>query len=185
MRHSHGVRFAVLGVVSRHPDGIHGYRLKQQCDRSLGDFWRLNFGEVYRILDQLVSENLIEQIASRKASQKLYRITAKGERSLDDFLLTPPTDEPRPMRQELAVKILFAERGRLPDLLKLIEHQRDTYLKQLYRLGLQRGRLRRVPSGTFLTELLLDGAELAVRAELAWLDDVTRKLVMHFKAPSA
>ena len=34
MRSSQSVRFAVLGVVARHPEGIHGYRLKCQCDGS-------------------------------------------------------------------------------------------------------------------------------------------------------
>ena len=180
MRHSHGVRFAVLGVISRHPEGIHGYRLKRQCDNALGEFWQLNFGEIYRILDQLVGDRLIEPVGALKASQKVYRITAKGEADLKEFLLAPPAGEPRPLRQELAVKILFAERDRLPDILRLIEHQRDVYLKQLYRLGVQRGKLRERATAAFLTELLLDGAELAVRAELAWLDDVTRKLVTHF-----
>ena len=185
MRQSHGVRFAILGVVGRNPDGIHGYRLKRQAENALGDFWQLNFGEIYRVLDQLVAGRLIERVDAAKASQKLYRITEKGGRDFEQFLQAPPAGEPRPLRHELAVKILFAERDRLPDLLRLIEHQRDIYLKQLYRLGLQRGKLRQRPHGAFLTELLLDGAELAMRAELAWLDDITRKLVMHFDAPAA
>ena len=185
MRQSQGVRFAVLGVMARYPDGIHGYRLKCQCDSALGEFWQLNFGEIYRVLDQLAAESLIERVDAPKASQKLYRITAKGERDLKEFLLAPPEGEPRPLRQELAVKILFAERDHLPDILGLIEHQRDLYLKQLYRLGIQRGKLRQRGVAAFMTELLLDGAELAVRAELTWLDDVTRKLVAHFDTPSA
>src|SRR5262245_10305063 len=50
MRHSHGVQHAVLGVVSRNPEGIHGYAVRRQGERLLGHFWQLNFGEVYRIL---------------------------------------------------------------------------------------------------------------------------------------
>src|SRR5207253_1121621 len=60
MRQPHGLRYALLGVVSRSSAGIHGYALRKKCERVLGGFWQLNFGEIYRILDRLVDENLIE-----------------------------------------------------------------------------------------------------------------------------
>jgi DNA-binding PadR family transcriptional regulator len=181
MRQGRGIHYALLGVVSQHPDGVHGYALKRQCDRLLGDFWQLNFGEVYRVLDRLAHEGLIEQIAG-EATRKLYRITGRGRQSLDDFILAPATDAPRPMRQELAVKLLFAGPERLPELIRLIDQQREAYLRQLHLLGVQRRKIRRVPVDTFVTNLLIDGAELSVRAELAWLDDVTQKLRERFPA---
>src|SRR4029077_2330461 len=97
-------------------------------------------------------------------------------------ILEPPTDAPRPLRQELAVKLLFAGPARLPELSKLIEHQREAYMRQLSLLGFHRRKLRRVSTDTFVTNLLIDGAELSVRAELAWLDDVTQKLKERFAA---
>jgi DNA-binding PadR family transcriptional regulator len=181
MRHAAGIRYALLGVVSQHPEGIHGYALKRHCDRVLGSFWQLNFGEVYRVLDWLATEGLIEQVlADAETSRKLYRITEKGRQNLDDFVLMPPTDAPRPLRQELAVKLLFAGPGRLSELLKLIDHQREAYMRQLSLLGVQRRRLARSQVDAFVTQLLVDGAELSVRAELAWLDDVAQKLTERF-----
>jgi DNA-binding PadR family transcriptional regulator len=181
MRHGQGIRFAVLGVVSRHPDGVHGYILKRQFERALGTFWQLNFGEVYRVLDRLAAEGLIEQVTGDAESpRKVYRITEKGRRSLDDFILAPPTDAPRPLRQELAVKLLFAGPGRMGQLLELIDYQREVYLRQLSVLGAQRRRIRRAPVDAFVTNLLIDGAELSVRSELAWLDDVALKLKERF-----
>jgi DNA-binding PadR family transcriptional regulator len=172
-------------MVSRNSTGIHGYALKRQCDRFLGSFWCLNFGEIYRILDRLSSEGLIQQVVEEPASnRKLYRITDKGRRSLDTFILTPPTDAPRPLRQELAVKLLFASAERLPELLELVQHQRDAYLRQLHSLGVQRRRLSRANVDAFVTNLLIDGAELSARAELSWLDDVTRKLQQQFQPAS-
>jgi DNA-binding PadR family transcriptional regulator len=185
MRHGSGIRYALLGVVSRNPAGVHGYALKRQCERALGSFWQLNFGEIYRVLDRLASEGLIEQVAAEaESSRKLYRITAAGQRSLDDFILAPPTDAPRPLRQELAVKLLFASPDRLPELLRLVDHQREAYMQELFRLGVQRRRLARAPVDAFVTNLLIDGAELAVRAELAWLDEVARKLTERFAQAS-
>src|SRR5581483_2688785 len=175
--------FALLGLVSKNPAGVHGYALKRQCERALGSFWQLNFGEVYRVLDRLANEGLIEQIVEEsESSRKVYRITANGRRSLDDFVLSPPTDAPRPLRQELAVKLLFAAPGRLTDLLTLVDHQRAAYMRQLSLLGVQRRKLQRAPVDGFVTGLLIDGAELSVRAELAWLDDVTQKLKERFDA---
>jgi hypothetical protein len=111
-----------------------------------------------------------------ESPRKLYRITEKGRRSLDDFVLAPPTDAPRPLRQELAVKLLFAAPERLPELLKLVAHPCEAYMRQLSLLGSQRRRLGRSATDAFVTNLLIDGAELVVRAELTWLDDVTQKL---------
>lgn len=177
------VRYALLGVVSRNPDGVHGYKLKQQCERQLGSFWQINFGEIYRVLDGLAAGGLIEQLdAGAGSTRKLYRITEKGRRSLDDFILTPPADAPRPMRQELAVKLLFASAAHFPELQRLIDHQREAYMRQLSLLGVQRRRLRNTGGDAFVTNLLIDGAELAVRAELSWLDDVSQKLTERFAA---
>ena len=181
MRHGHGIRYALLGVVSQNPAGVHGYALKRQCERILGNFWQLNFGEVYRVLDRLAQEGLIEKVlAESESNRKIYRITDKGQRSLDRFILAPPTDAPRPLRQELAVKLLFAGPGRLREVLRLIDHQRDAYMRQLHLLGVHRRKLRHAPVDGFVTNLLIDGAELSVRAELAWLDDVSQKLKERF-----
>ena len=184
-RGGQSLRYALLAVVSQYPEGVHGYALKRQCERVLGNFWQLNFGEVYRVLDRLAGEGLIEQVlAEIESSRKLYRITARGRENLDRFIATPPTDAPRPLRQELAVKLLFVSAGRLPDILRLIDHQREAYLRQLNLLGAHRRKLRRAPVDGFVTGLLMDGAELSVRAELAWLESVIQKLRERFGAPT-
>lgn len=185
MRHSRGIHYAVLGVVSRNP-GVHGYALKRQCERVLGDSWQLNFGEVYRILDRLADDGLIEQLVDESEStRKRYRITAKGERSLGEFILAPSTDAPRALRQELAVKLLFASAERLPEILRIVGQEREAYEQQLHRLDVQRRKLQRAPVDAFVSNLLIGGAELAVRAELSWLDDVSRKLQEHFATRAA
>lgn len=185
MRNGQSLRYALLGVVSASPEGVHGYALKRQCDRMLGTFWQLNFGEIYRVLDRLSTEGLIEQIdGEEESTRKVYRITSKGRQSLDDFVLTAPTDAPRPLRTELAVKLLFATPDRQAELHRLIDHQREAYMRQLSQLGVQRRKLTRVPGDHFVTSLLIDGAELSVRAELAWLDDVTQKLAERMSGPS-
>jgi len=181
VRHPHTIRYAILGVVRQNPRGVHGYALKRQCDRILGHFWQLNFGEVYRVLDRLAADGMVDAAFGKPGSnRKVYRITDKGRTSLDSFVLEPPTDVPRPFRQELAVKLLFASAAHLRELVNLIETQRETYLEQLHLLGAQRRRLRRIPMDAFVLGLLIDGAESSVQAELAWLDHVCQKLKERF-----
>jgi DNA-binding PadR family transcriptional regulator len=141
MRQPHGLRYALLGVVSRSPKGIHGYALRRKCERALGGFWQLNFGEVYRILDRLVDEDFIEQVSGANVkARKLYRITEKGRVSLDTFILEPPTDAPRPLRQELSIKLLFASSEHLDHVLRVVSHQRNAYLTHLHALSVQRAK---------------------------------------------
>lgn len=177
MRQSNGLRYALLGIVSNSPRGIHGYALRRRCERALGGFWQLNFGEIYRILDRLVGDDLIEQISSgRSGTRKTYRITDKGQQSLDSFLLERPADAPRPLRHELAVKLLFVRPDRLDELLDSVRHQREVYLRELRRVGSERTKLQRLTGDTFVTRLLIDGVELSVRAEIAWLEEVAQQL---------
>jgi DNA-binding PadR family transcriptional regulator len=188
MRQPDGLRYALLGVVSRSPHGIHGYALRRQCERILGGFWQVNFGEVYRLLDRLCTEDLIEQVArgsgASLTTRKVYCITDKGRQSLDAFILETPADAPRPLRHELAVKLLFATPQQLPEVLALIHYQREVYAKQLQLVGYQRRKLQRLAGDTFVTGLLIDGAELTVRSELAWLEEVAAKLKARYGPPA-
>ena len=104
--------------------------------------------------------------------------------SLDTFILEPRTDAPRPLRQELAVKLLFAGAERMPELLRLVDAQRETYMRQFHLLSVQRRKIAKLPIDSFVTGLLIDGAELSVPAELAWLEDVAVRLKEHFMSPT-
>src|SRR3989442_4172903 len=103
------VQYAVLGLISERTEGAHGYQLKTEFDALYGDFWSLNYGQLYRTLDRLERAGLIqctEEGQSGRPSRKGYRITASGRHNLDDWLLLPPTDEPRPLWDDLSVKRL-------------------------------------------------------------------------------
>ena len=46
------VQYAVLGLISARTEGAHGYQLKTEFDTLYGDFWSLNYGQLYRTLDR-------------------------------------------------------------------------------------------------------------------------------------
>jgi DNA-binding PadR family transcriptional regulator len=181
-----GVKFAILGLIGCHPEGVHGYVLRQQCVRILGHLWQLTFQEVYRVLGHLAAEGWIEASGRDPvAGRKVYSITALGQQSLDAFLLQPTADGPGPRRQELAAKLLFARPEHLPDLLWVINAKRDMYVQQLGILAVQRRKLRRLPVDPFFVNLLIDGAEGSIVAEIDWLTHVSEKLAERFGAPAA
>src|SRR5712691_701395 len=107
---SDAVQYALLGLISSRADGTHGYKLKVEFDALYGDFWSLNYGQLYRTLDRLERRGFIEGselIQSGRPNRKVYRITQNGRRRFDNWLVLPPTHEPRPLRDELSVKLLF------------------------------------------------------------------------------
>src|SRR5439155_22348394 len=174
------VQYALLGLISGRPEGAHGYQLKIEFDALYGDFWSLNYGQLYRTLDRLERAGLVqctEEVQSGRPSRKVYRITASGQQSLDDWLLLPPTDEPRPLRDDLSVKLLFLTESRRQETLALVRSQRAIYLHHLARLTKRRTVPEESGQDMFVTRLLLLQAAMRVRTDLAWLDLVEKELL--------
>src|SRR6185295_13084839 len=102
--------FAVLGLVSTREGGVHGYQLRNEVRALCDDFWQVNFGKIYSSLDTLERSGDIccaQEAQRKRPPRKVYRITEKGRRCLDDWLVQPPSSEPSPLRDELAIKLLF------------------------------------------------------------------------------
>jgi DNA-binding PadR family transcriptional regulator len=176
------VQYAVLGLISSCDAGIHGYQLKNEFDALFGEFWVLNYGQMYRTLDRLERSGLIEGadiLQTGRPNRRVYRITASGKKNLDDWLLLPPTDHLRPLRDDLSVKLLFLTELRIAETLCLIRGQRATYLQHLSRLNKRRARLDDGRDG-FVTSLLLLQADMRVRSDLAWLEVVEKEITKRF-----
>ena len=180
------VQYAILGLIAARADGRHGYQLKVEFDALYGDFWSLNYGQLYRTLDRLERAGLIEgteQIQSGRPSRKVYRITTSGRQNLDDWLLLPPSYEPRPLRDELSVKLLFLTDAKRSETLALVRSQRALYLQHLARLTKRRSVLEEgAQADLFVTGLLLVQADMRIRADLGWLDLVEKELLQRSDA---
>jgi len=182
------VQYALLGLISARPEGTHGYQLKIEFEALYGDFWSLNYGQLYRTLDRLERAGLIqctEEVQSGRPSRKVYRITASGRHNLDDWLLLPPTDEPRPLRDDLSVKLLFLTEARREEIVALVRSQRAIYLHHLARLTKRRTLLEESGQDMFVTRLLLLQADMRVRTDLAWLDLVEKELLQRIEVKKA
>jgi DNA-binding PadR family transcriptional regulator len=177
---SGNLRYAVLGLIASKEEGIHGYRLKGECEAIADEFWALNYGRLYRILDELERAGdltVADEIQLGRPNKKVYRITERGQQSLDDWLLAPIQEDAQPLRDELVLKLLFLGPNDIDRVYSIIKQQRSIYLTRLARVTRRRRRLEKAGLDMRATEMILDGAEMRVRADLAWLEAIERRLI--------
>jgi DNA-binding PadR family transcriptional regulator len=95
--------YALLGLVSGKPHGIHGYRLLSEVEALADDFWQLNYGSLYRALDWLARRSdleIHEDASGLRPPRKVYKITPSGEAALASWLVQPIPDKPRVDRRQ-------------------------------------------------------------------------------------
>jgi DNA-binding PadR family transcriptional regulator len=172
------VRYALLGILSQKER--HGYDLKDAFDERVGAFWSLNFGQIYSTLDRLEGEGLVEWRAEpqeRRPNRKIYRITPKGRRELEEWL-SRPVERPRALRDELFIKLLFLDAEDREPILALIDKQKRVYMQHMQRLTRRKLELSEHPErrSLLVTELLMDAALFHAEADLKWLAHTEQKL---------
>jgi len=94
--------------------------------------------------------------------------------------LQPVSDDPQPLRDELSLRLLFLQDDDLAALADLIKQQRSIYLTKLARITRRRRRLEKSGVNMKVAGLIMDGAEMRVRADINWLEHIERKIVRTF-----
>ncbi len=172
------VKHALLGILSERER--HGYELKSAFDERVGEFWSLNYGQIYTTLDRLEREGLVEwreEPQAKRPDRKIYRVTARGRRELVAWLGRPIT-RTRALRDELFIKLLFVRRGDVESVLDLIQRQKETYLGRMKRLTQRKFELSKLArrDDLLVTELLVDAALFHAEADVRWLGHAEQKL---------
>jgi DNA-binding PadR family transcriptional regulator len=165
------VKYAMLGILAE--KDLHGYELKISFDEKVGEFWSLNYGQIYSTLDRLEKEDLVtydRQAQDRRPDRKIYSITRKGRKELDEWLSTP-VNRVRALRDEFFIKLVFMDKNNPAPVLELIEKQKALYLKQMNHLTHQKVALKKKPKDpdALTTELLMDAGLFHAEADIKWL----------------
>ncbi|MGA2108228.1 MAG: PadR family transcriptional regulator [Syntrophorhabdales bacterium] len=172
------IKFAMLGILAE--KDLHGYELKSSFDEKIGDFWSLNYGQIYSTLDRLEKEELVthdRQVQERRPDRKIYSITGKGRQELDEWL-SAPVVKVRALRDEFFIKLVFMDKRDTGPIVELIEKQKTMYLKQMNRLTQRKVALKK---GTWnldalVTELLIDAGLFHAEADIRWLTHCENKI---------
>ena len=137
------VKYAMLGILAE--KDLHGYEIKSSFDEKVGDFWSLNYGQIYTTLDRLEKEDLVthdRQAQDKRPDRKIYSITRKGKKELEEWLSTP-VNRVRALRDEFFIKLVFMDKNNPAPVLDLIEKQKALYLKQMNHLTHQKVALKK------------------------------------------
>jgi DNA-binding PadR family transcriptional regulator len=165
------VKYAMLGILAERD--LHGYELKSNFDERVGEFWSLNYGQIYSTLDRLEKEDLVthdRQAQDRRPDRKIYSITHKGRKELYEWLSTP-VNRIRALRDEFFIKLVFMDKNNPAPVLELIEKQKALYLKQMNHLTHQKVALKKKTKDpdALTTELLMDAGLFHAEADIKWL----------------
>jgi len=165
------VKYAMLAILAE--KDLHGYELKSSFDEKVGEFWSLNYGQIYSTLDRLEKEDLVthdRMSQDRRPDRKIYSITGKGRKELHEWL-SAPLKKVRALRDDFFIKLVFMDRNNPGPVLELIEKQKALYLKQMSRLTQQKLKMKTTApeEDVLTTELLMDAGLLHAEADIKWL----------------
>ncbi|MFZ5919061.1 MAG: PadR family transcriptional regulator [Chloroflexota bacterium] len=162
------IKHALLGLLAQAP--MHGYDLKSAFEEQVGTLWDLNIGQVYNTLRLLERDDLVafqgQEQEGRGPARKIYAITEAGRQEFARWL-TEPVRQPRRLKDEFYVKLVFARLSK-SDVQALIWNQYQAYLQVLHQINDLRAGVD-AQSDPY-TALLLEGGALHLEADLKWLD---------------
>jgi DNA-binding PadR family transcriptional regulator len=188
------VKHALLGILAESP--AHGYDLKSRFEAKTGEFWELNYGQVYTTLDRLHKEGFVEYSEVEqddKPDKKIYRITESGQQEFDTWRLAPIKAEPRALRDELFLKLIFIEEEQSSHILRTIQSQQSVYMAHMMTLTNRKFEIeeqaqhdmekatsaeerQRVEHEKVISTLLIDVAIYHAEADIRWLRHCEAKL---------
>jgi molybdate-binding protein/DNA-binding PadR family transcriptional regulator len=118
------VAHALLGLLTR--GERHGYDLRHELAEEFGSEWRLDFGQLYRLLASMKRKGWVGarlEPGPHGPDRKVYVITARGRVELERWLSEPVARMQRG-RDEFAVKLRFGIAGRRAPLPALVDERR-------------------------------------------------------------
>lgn len=165
--------YAILGILNVLPGT--GYDIKKYCDTVLSGFWNENFGHIYPTLKKMLSDELVEIVASENNEKKiLYRITPKGRLELQSWLMEDT--ELQPLRSEFMLKLLFSSDQPKEQITKMLEDYKQVHVKKQEKyLAMQRDLEHGIENisierARFLNAMLRRGI-LSCEATILWCDE--------------
>ena len=173
------LKYAILGFLNY--KCYSGYDLNKKFDNSIGFFYTFTQSQIYRTLEQLLKDRLVEREVihqENRADKKIYHITDKGKNDLYNWLSTP-LDLPS-LHLRFLIQIFFARQLSDNEIRLLFEEHRKKLSDKLVILQ-SFGELEdKKKCGTLrdihLWKLVLDNGIVLTQAELQWIDAAMKDL---------
>jgi PadR family transcriptional regulator, regulatory protein AphA len=157
--------YIVLGFVTWAGEAT-PYRLKQMVAGSVGNFWSLHHAQLYTEPERLTKGGYLTEERERSGRRrKLYKITPKGRRALDDWS-REPTDAIPELRAPAILKLFFGADPAALAPLQIEAHRRKLAEYEEIRDSMPAD----VPRGP---RLALDAGIETTRQQIEWWEAVT------------
>ncbi|KPI28596.1 transcriptional regulator, PadR-like family [Actinobacteria bacterium OV320] len=120
------LKYAVLAALLE--GEASGYELSKVFDVSLANFWPSTPQQLYRELERLAQDGLIEARVvqqERRPNKRMFTLTEAGRADLDAFAATPPR-RPTAIRDELLIRIQAMD-GVDPEVTRALVEERRTW----------------------------------------------------------
>jgi DNA-binding PadR family transcriptional regulator len=166
---------AILGFLAERPRS--GYDLKTRCFTGpIASFWTADQAQIYRTLERLRTAGLVSMTRRRQSSRpdrRVFQLTSAGRDHLDDRLNSPQPLPP--LRDPFLIRLYFSGRVDDESLLDVLTTRRAEHQARLEELRAQAASLAQEPEisprDAVLKHTALDGAIVAQRAAIDWLDE--------------
>jgi len=162
------MKYLFLALLSQAP--THGYDLLQTYEALFASVLPpLNAGQIYTTLSRLERDGLVCKFdveQENKPDKRVYELTPAGQQALQAWL-AEPISGPR-IKDNFFLKLIGAQVSGLIDLRQLIQSQRERYLQSIH--DLNNLALQPQIDADTSQRLLIEGAILHLKADLAWLD---------------
>ena len=168
--------YAVLGLV-RVSGEASGYELNRFAATSVAYIWAPARSQVYTVLARLESDGHLRSRAVEQAprpDKRVYRLTRKGERALDEWLARPDLDV-AVARNPFLLKLFFGRYARVEDLVEQVRAYRDAAQEELAAYEEIEERIRDRGDELFGYLTLRHGLA-TTRARIRWATETIRTL---------
>ena len=178
--------YAVLGMLQEGPSS--GYDLKKRFEERVRHFWSESVGQIYPALRSAKELGWVRARSADRGGRPRteYALTAKGRAALEEWFREEPG--PLPVRNELLLKVFFAEHHDLEALRRHVEGLEAKLRDERRRFDGFEEEIERVaasPEQAALWKLTLSSGRHVNRARLAWCREARRVLAAQDGAESA
>ncbi|WP_026412590.1 PadR family transcriptional regulator [Actinomadura oligospora] len=119
-----------------------GYDLAKNFDAGVANFWMATPQQLYRELERMSGEGLIEARVvqqERRPNKRLFSLTEAGRRALREFTAAPP--RPGAIRDELMVKVQAVDDGDVEAVMEAVRERMTWAEAKIARFERLRARL--------------------------------------------
>jgi DNA-binding PadR family transcriptional regulator len=165
---------AILSLVVERPR--HGYEIDQVIEkRGMRDWTEVGFSSIYYLLKKLESEHLIEgqlKEAGRGPARKVYYATPAGEEALRAGVLDALSV---PRRCHSPLQLGLANLPGIPhaEAVAALQQYREALATRLGYVQRRWESQRPVP---YFVDAMFEHSTAMIKAELAWVEDLVRRL---------